>query len=141
MPQVFRHDARNIVTALLNKAWDRLAQSRGLLLPREFVVGDAWFVPLGICSTTTVSFSTMTMAEAHWRQLAGHSEARRVYWHFSVSARATIAEPCYLALRSHVVFSEDGQTPIEGRRAGAIEKELLQEAGGIRDGVTCSVHL
>ena len=123
VPQVFRRDARNIVTALLNGAWNRLAESRGLLR-REFVAGEAWFVPLGLFDKDRGVFRDD--GGTHWRQLAGHSEARRVYWHFGVSARAAIAEPCYVALRSHVVFSEDGQTPIEGPRAVRLRRSFCK---------------
>lgn len=124
VPQIRRYDARNIVVALLNSAWGRFAQSRGLLR-REFVSGDSWFVPLGLFEKDRGLFVDGA-GETHWRQLAGHSEARGVRWHFAVSARATIAEPSYLTLRSHVVFTEDDETPVEGRRAHQLRRSFCK---------------
>ena len=125
VPQIFRQDARNILIGLLNKAWEKSVQDRGLLR-REFVSGDSWFVPLGLFEKDRGTY-TDDECETHWRQLAGRSETRGVHWHFGVSARATIAEPCYFTLRSHVVFTEDGQTPLEGGPCAPTKKELLQE--------------
>ena len=122
--QILSRDARNILTALLNNAWGRFAQGRGLVR-REFVSGDSWFVPLGLFDKDRGVFADDN-GKTRWRQLAGHSEARRVYWHFGASARATIAEACYFTLRSHVVFTEDGQTPLEGDRAQRLRKSFCK---------------
>ena len=122
--QIFRRDARNILIGLLNKAWVKAVKDRGLLR-REFVSGDSWFVPLGLFDKDRGTF-TEDDGRPRWRQLAGHSEARGVHWHFGVSARATIAEPYYFTLRSHVVFTEDGRTPIEGRRAQQLRRSYCK---------------
>ena len=123
-PGIFRRDARNIVTAILNEAWGRFCQGRGLLR-RNFVTGDSWFVPLGLFDKDRGVF-TDDDGKTSWRLLAGRSEARRIHWHYAVSARATIAEPCYLTLRSHVVFTEDGETPIEGDRAHRLRRSFCK---------------
>ena len=124
VPQIFSRDARNILTAFINKAWERFAQDRELLR-RDFVSGNSWFVPLGLFDKDRGVF-TDEGGGTHWRQLAGRSDARRVRWHFAASARATIAEPCYLTVRSHVVFTEDGQTPLEGRRAQQLRRSFCK---------------
>ena len=123
-PGILRHDARNIVTAIVNQAWGRFCQGRGLLR-RDFVTGDSWFVPLGLFDKDRGVF-TNDDGRMSWRQLAGRSEARRIHWHFAVSARATIAKPCYFTLRSHVVFTEDGKTPIEGGRAHRLRRSFCK---------------
>ena len=43
-----------------------------------------------------------------------------------MSARATIAEPGYFALRSHVVFSKDDGTVIEGNRAHQLRRSFCK---------------
>ena len=123
-PGIQRRDARNIVTALLNEAWGRLCQERGLLR-RGFVTGESWFVPIGLFDKDRGVF-TADDGRTSWRQLAGRSEARRLRWHHAVSARATIAEPCHLTLRSHVVFSTDDGTLIEGDRAHRLRRSFCK---------------
>ena len=122
--QIFSRDARNILIGLLNKAWERSVQDRGLLR-REFVSGDSWFVPLGLFEKDRATY-TDDDGKTHWRQLAGRSETRDIHWHFGVSARATVAEPCYITLRSHVVFTEDGQTPLEGDRTHRLRRSFCK---------------
>ena len=124
MPQIFARDARNILTALLNKAWEGFANDRGLLR-RDFVTGNSWFVPLGLFDKDRGLFDDED-GETHRRQLAGRSETRRVHWHFAASPRATIAEPCYFTLRSHVVFTEDGEKPLEGGRAQQLRRSFCK---------------
>ena len=123
-PGINRRDARNIATALLNGAWGRLCQERGLLR-RGFVTGDSWFVPIGLFEKDRGVFK-VDDGKTSWRQLAGRSEARQVSWHYAVSARAAIADPCYLTLRSHVVFTKDDGTVIEGGRAHRLRRSFCK---------------
>ena len=123
-PRIVRRNARNILTAILNEAWARFCQGQGLLR-RDFVTGDSWFAPPGLFDKDRGVF-TDDDGRTNWRLLTGHSEARRVHWHFAVSARATIAQPSYLTLRSHVVFTEDGQSLIEGDRAHRLRRSFCK---------------
>ena len=123
-PGLNRRDALNIATALLNGAWGRLCEERGLLR-RGFVTGDSWFVPIGLLDKDQGVF-TDDDGRTRRRQLASRSERRQVSWHFGVSARATIAEPGYLALRSHVVFSKDDGTVVEGNRAHQLRRSFCK---------------
>ena len=123
-PEMYRRDARNILTAMLNEAWGRFCHSQGLLR-RSFVSGDSWFVPFGLFDKDRGVF-TDGDGKASWRQLAGRSEAKGIRWHYAVSARATIAEPCYFTLRSHVVFTEDGETLIEGDKAHRLRRSFCK---------------
>lgn len=123
-PGINRRDARNIATALLNGAWIRLCHERGLAR-REFVTGDSWFVPIGLLDKDQGVFIADD-GKRRRRQLAGRSERRQVRWHYGVSARATIAEPGYLALRSHVVFTKDDGTVIAGDRAHRLRRSFCK---------------
>ena len=123
-PGMLRRDARNMLAAMLNEAWGRFCEGRGLMR-RDFVAGDSWFVPLGLLDKDRGVF-TAGDGKKSWRQLAGRSEKRQIRWHYAVSARATVAEPCYFTLRSHVVFTEDGKTPIEGDRAHRLRRSFCK---------------
>lgn len=123
-PGIKRRDARNIATALLNGAWGRLCQQRGLLR-RGFVSGDSWFVPIGLFDKDRGVFN-VDDGKTSWRQLAGRSETRQISWHYAASARAVIADPCYLTLRSHVVFTKDNGTVIEGARAQRLRRSFCK---------------
>lgn len=116
-PRVLRWDARNMVTSLLRKAWEQLAQSQGLLLC-EFAHGSAWFVPLDLLKGNIATFQDED-GKQRWRRLVGRSNTRNVYWHFAVSGKVTLAAPCRLVLRPHVVFTEDGKTPLESKSRAA----------------------
>ena len=110
-PNVSWLDARNIVTALLHKAWDQFARSRGLSLC-EFAHGVAWFVPLNLIEGNIATFQDEN-GEIRRRRLVGRSAKRGVYWHYAVSAKVSLTSPQHLALRNHIVFTHDGQTPLE----------------------------
>ena len=108
--QVSWRDAQNMVTGLLRKAWEQFARSQGLLL-YEFAHGSAWFVPLNPIEGNIATFQDEN-GKKRWRRLVGRSETRGVYWHFAVSGKISIADPRHLALRTHVVFTQDGKTPL-----------------------------
>lgn len=111
--QVSWLDARNMVTGLLRKAWEQFARSHGLLL-YEFAHGSAWFVPLDLIEGNIATFQDENDRKRR-RRLVGRSEKRGVYWHFAVSDKISIADPRHLTLRTHVVFTRDGKTPLDSR--------------------------
>ena len=124
-PQVARRDARNMVTRLLRKAWDQFALSQGLLLC-EFAHGSAWFVPLNLIEGNIASFQDEN-GKKRRRRLVGRSEKRKVYWHFAVSGKVSIAAPQHLTLRPHVVFTEDGKTPLNSKlRAARLRRSFCK---------------
>ena len=124
-PQVSRRDARNIVTRLLRQAWEQFARSQGLLLC-EFAHGSAWFVPLDLIEGNIATFQDEN-GNRRRRRLVGHSKKRGVYWHFAVSGKVNIFDPQHLLLRTHVVFTEDGKTPLDSQsRAGRLRKSFCK---------------
>ena len=112
-PQVSRRDARNIVTRLLRQAWEQFARSQGLLLC-EFAHGSAWFVPLDLIERNIATFQDES-GNKRRRRLVGRSKKRGVYWHFAVSGKVNIYNPQHLLLRTHVVFTKDGKTPLDSQ--------------------------
>ena len=106
-------DAQNIVTGLLRKAWEQFARSQSLL-HYEFAHGSAWFVPLGLIKGNIATFQDEN-GKKRRRRLVGRSETRSVYWHFAVSGKVSMADPQHLLLRTHVVFTRDGKTPLDSQ--------------------------
>ena len=124
-PQVSWRDARNIVTRLLRQAWEQFARNRGLLLC-EFAHGSAWFVPLDLIEGNIATFQDEN-GKKRRRRLVGRSETRGVYWHFAVSGKISITDPRHLALRTHVVFTQDGKTPLDSQsRADRLRKSFCK---------------
>lgn len=123
--QVSWRDARNMVTGLLRKAWEQFARSHGLLL-YKFAHGGAWFVPLDLIEGNIATFQDENDRKRR-RRLVGRSKKRGVYWHFAVSDKISIADPRHLTLRTHVVFTQDGKTPLDSRsRADRLRKSFCK---------------
>ncbi len=123
--QVSRRDAQNMVIGLLRKAWEQFARSQGLLL-YKFAHGSAWFVPLNLIERNIATFQDEN-GKKRRRWLVGRSETRGVYWHFAVSDKISIADPRHLALRTHVVFTQDGKTPLDSQsRAARLRKSFCK---------------
>ena len=124
-PHILRRDARNMVTGLLRQAWEQFARSQGLLLC-EFAHGSAWFVPLDLIEGNIAAFQDENGNQRR-RRLVGRSEKRKVYWHFAVSGKVTIPTPQRLVLRPHVVFTEDGKTPLDSKlRAARLRRSFCK---------------
>ena len=118
-------DAQNMVTGLLRKAWEQFARSQGLL-HCEFAHGSAWFVPLDLIEGNIAAFQDEN-GKKRRRRLVGRSEKRGVYWHFAVSGKVSIVAPQHLLLRTHVVFTEDGKTPLDSQsRADRLRKSFCK---------------
>ena len=118
-------DAQNIITGLLCKAWEQFARSQGLL-HYGFAHGSAWFVPLNLIEGNITAFQDEN-GKKRRRRLVGRSEKRGVYWHFAVSGKVSIVAPQHLLLRTHVVFTEDGKTPLDSQsRADRLRKSFCK---------------
>ncbi len=124
-PQISWRDARNMVTGLLRHAWEQFARSQGLLL-YEFAHGSAWFIPLDLIEGNIATFQDEN-GKKRRRRLVGRSETRGVYWHFAVSGKVSIADPQHLTLHTHVVFTQDGKTPLDSKsRADRLRKSFCK---------------
>ena len=115
--QILWWEARNMVTGLLRLAWEQFARSQGLLL-YEFAHGSAWFIPLDMIEGNIATFQDENDQKRR-RRLVGRSEKRDIYWHFAVSGKVSMAYPRRLALHPHVVFTQDGKTPLDSKSRAA----------------------
>ncbi len=124
-PKILRPIAQNMIVGLLREAWEQFARSRGLSF-YEFAHGHAWFVPLDWVPGNIATFRTED-GKLRRRRLVGRSETRSVHWHFAVSGTVSLVQPQHFALRPHVVFTQDGKTPVESKtRAANLRKRFCK---------------
>jgi len=116
-PKILRPIAQNMVVGLFHEAWDQFAHSRGLFF-YELSHEKAWFVPLDWIPDNIATFEDEN-GKLRRRRLVGRSETRSVHWHFAVSGTVSLVQPRHLALRPHVVFTQDGKTPLASKTRAA----------------------
>lgn len=111
LPYMASSAARNHVKSLLKKHWDEFVKARGL---RAFETASrqyAWYPPRGLIPDETVRFLDVCGSKKR-RALIGWSEKRRVHWHFAIEATPVLVEPMHFTFKPHVIFTEDGKSPI-----------------------------
>jgi hypothetical protein len=124
-PEVRRGEASNMMTNLLRQAWEGFARSRGLR-SYEFSNSTGWFVPLNLIEGNKVTYIDGT-GKSRWKRLVGRSEKRQVYWHFAVTAYATLGEMPHYVLRPQIVFTTDGITPLDSKaRAASLRRSFCK---------------
>ena len=99
------------LSSLVRQSWEKKCRERGLI---EFVISGArrcWYLEAGTLPKNEVKYIDMG-GKVRRRSLVGRSKKRKVYWHFAIEASLSIDE-CSIRVRPHVVFSEDGKTPIK----------------------------
>lgn len=106
-------EARRMMVDLLRQAWERFAESKGLLR-YEFANSVGWYVPRGLIEKDTVYFNDRT-GKRRRKRLAGRSEKRGVYWSFAVTVHPVVGNLWHLELKPQVVFTEDGRRPIKSK--------------------------
>ena len=94
----------------MRQAWDSYCTSLGMLSYPLANHSMCWFLRNGILPGNIVRFKDQFGVERS-KVLVGHSPRRAVYWHFGVEARANMVDRS-LRLVPHVLFSDDGVTPI-----------------------------
>lgn len=110
-PEMKRGEARKILSNLIRQGWHQKARQAGLN-PYQLASGAiAWFAPDGLVPGN-VSHFVDEDGKKRRKALVGFSAKRQVYWHFAVEVRLAPGHPLRLVARPHVVFSEDGRTPL-----------------------------
>ena len=104
--------ARNQITSLLRQAWDFRARELGLSVFQTATNTNAWYLPLGLVNDDIVQFIGPEGRRIR-KNLVGRSEKRQVFWHFAVEAVPVVRGVGRFTLRPHVIFSEDGKTPLK----------------------------
>jgi hypothetical protein len=112
LPSLRPHIAQRMMSNLLRQAWERFARSRGLI-PFALASGtNCWFFANGRIEGNKVSFRD-ELGKKRTKALVGFSQKRSVYWHFAAELKPLPNHPDKLVVKPHVVFSEDGTTPLE----------------------------
>ena len=103
-------DARRRFTDIANQAFAEIFKVKGLsgheMSNRQF----AWWVNTA-CPQGKVSFQWPQCEGS--RQIQGISTKRNIRWHFGVSASFRSVPLYHFRLKSRLIFSQDGHTPIE----------------------------
>ena len=111
-------DAANIVSDLVRQAWDSALVAKGM---RSHLLASglaAWFFKDGHLEKNKAYFQPPGSRRSY-RQLVGHKSKKTLdggrlpdgFWHYAVSASAQLHPFPRIALRHHVIFTDDGQTP------------------------------
>lgn len=110
-PALRPQEARKYIVQLIHQAWSRVCEARGL---RRYVLSNnaiAWFAPIGLIDGKVAFVDREGVTRR--KSLVGFSAKRGVHWHFAVELRVAPGSPLRLIVRPHVVFTDDGKTPLE----------------------------
>lgn len=111
LTKVSKHDVSNILVDLLQQAWDRFCEQRGLL-PFELASGrKCWYLPLPPSGIERYPFADMA-GKNRKKALIGRSDKYDVYWHLAVQASPVLGASPRLGMNLHVIFTSDGKTPL-----------------------------
>lgn len=110
-PALRPQEARKYLVQLIHQAWSKACEAKGL---RRYVLSNnavAWFAPVGLIDGK-VAFVDRDAINRR-KSLVGFSAKRGVHWHFAVELRVAPGSPLRMIVRPHVVFTDDGKTPLE----------------------------
>jgi len=113
-------EANNHLVSILRNAWDKALQVAGFRTYELANRNKCFWLPQGFARNDEVSFIGVD-GKLRRRALVGiknfrasDGEIKKVrYWHFAVQGRVLLKPVKAFAVRAHVVFTEDGETPID----------------------------
>ncbi|MBN1545887.1 MAG: toll/interleukin-1 receptor domain-containing protein [Syntrophaceae bacterium] len=111
LPQLEWFDASNMLSFLIRSTWDSLMRALGLLQYEMANGRKAWFPAAGYSPDGWTRYSDINDTLRR-RRLVGRSKRRKVHWHFAMEAWPFIGREPRIVLKPHVVFTEDGKTPL-----------------------------
>lgn len=111
-------DSSNMVTGLVQKAWDAAMEQRGFAKHTQASGFNAWFFKAGQLEKNRGYFVS-TGGKRSFRQLVGLKSKKTPdggrtadgYWHYAVSASPQLHGVSKIAMHHHVIFTDDGHTP------------------------------
>ena len=106
------HQARVIVTQLLNRGFGILASRIGLA---EVAIGQSngWFVSKDTPGGARARFIDWA-SDRRWRALRGFSQRYGRYWHTAMRSRFQVRSPMFMEAQVYVFFSRDGMNLVRG---------------------------
>lgn len=124
-PEVRARDASNMMVNLLRQAWENHLANKGMK-PYQFANSTGWYVPLGLLDGNKATYTDIS-GKSRWKRLVGRSEKRNVYWHFAVAAFASLGDQPHFTLRPQIVFTTDGNTPLDSKaRAATLRRSFCK---------------
>lgn len=86
----------------------------------------AWYLPISDQGIARVPFTDLA-GQRRKKALQGRSEVLKANWHLAVVARPVVRPTPQYVLSLHVVFSEDGRTPIgDAKRMHAMRRRFCK---------------
>lgn len=112
-----RNQCRDIIIRLLTIAWGDMVSQRALPVAELANERQCFYFPSGLCGTDNKVFITGVDGQKTYRQMvgfasiskAGQAEKAKRYWHFGVQGYPMVYPEIAFVLKSHIVFSDDGQ--------------------------------
>ena len=96
---------------LTRQCWEIRMETMGLI-PFESAFGEQiWFLPNDLVTGNKVTYADAS-GKRRRKNLVGHSTKRNVYWHYGVSCHPQFTPIPRFEFRSHVIFTQDGETPL-----------------------------
>lgn len=122
LPFSSRLDARRTIVNLMRQHWNN-AMSRKGLKPFEYADGKmGWFFPDGLVDGS-VKIELASGAKVN-RVLSGKFKDRR--WHLCLVAKPQLYPRPMFRVHANVTLSEDGHTPLPGKKTQRIRKRLTK---------------
>jgi hypothetical protein len=116
---IWGREARNLLISILREAWMGKATARGF---RKYELANEnvchWLEKGSLKNDESQFFAmdgkTRARALVGIKNFRANGEiTRQRFWHFAIQARVYLYPVPVMAMRMHVVFSEDGKTPID----------------------------
>lgn len=111
-PAMRAHIAQRMLSNLIRQSWERTARTKGLSPFTLSSKAHAWFLANNRIEGNKVFFLDGE-GKRRSKTLVGYSQKRGVFWHFAAELKPLVNHPDTLVLKPHVIFSEDGITPLE----------------------------
>lgn len=112
IPTLKSHVAQRMISNLVRQAWERTARQRNLSSFALASGASCWFLRNGQLDGNKAPFIDRE-GKKRTKALVGYSQKRNVFWHFAAELRPLPNHPETLVIKPHVIFSEDGITPLD----------------------------
>jgi TIR domain len=129
------NDARNQVSSLVRQAWDLRMRSKGLW-DYDLANGQlAWWFPKNVPEDGQLRFTdfngkqrkrTSTGIKGQKLLPTGETVVQN-YWHLGFTAQPMLSEHSVLKLRSRIILTDDGKTPVANKtRLNGLRRSLTK---------------
>lgn len=115
LPGMKRQEANKHLASLLRQAWNARMERAGFISFEMSSRVLAWFPPHSFADGDKVAFID-DAGKRRRKQLVGWSERRQIFWHAAFEAKPVASDPTRIVLRPHVIFTEDGKTPLYSKQ-------------------------